>query len=84
MTAWRLIADVGGTNVRFGRVFDEDNVVERYSYPVAQFDSFLDALRAYADDTGGLGACSRRHWRSRTGRIGRGKTHEHLLVHSGS
>lgn len=58
MTAWRLIADVGGTNVRFGRVFDEDNVVERYSYLVARFDSFLDALRAYADDTGGLGACS--------------------------
>jgi glucokinase len=58
MTAWRLIADVGGTNVRFGRVFNEDNVVERYSYPVARFDSFLDALRAYADDTGGLSACS--------------------------
>ncbi len=58
MTCWRLISDVGGTNVRFARVFSEDNVVERCSYPVAQFDSFLDALRFYADETGGLGGCS--------------------------
>ncbi len=57
MTCWRLISDVGGTNVRFARVFDEDNVVERFSYPVARFDSFLDALRFYADETGGIAGC---------------------------
>ena len=56
---WRLISDVGGTNVRFARVIDDDNVVDSCSYPVSRFKSFLDALRAYADDTdGGLSGCS--------------------------
>ncbi len=58
MRYWRLIADAGGTNVRFARVIDEDNVVKRCSYPVSRFDSFLDALRHYADETGGLAGCS--------------------------
>ncbi len=56
---WRLIADVGGTNVRFARVIDEENIVDGCSYPVSRFESFLDALRAYADETdGGLSGCS--------------------------
>jgi glucokinase len=56
---WRLIADVGGTNVRFARVIDEDNIVDHCSYRVSRFESFLDALRAYAEDTdGGLSGCS--------------------------
>ncbi len=56
---WRLISDVGGTNVRFARVIEDDNVVDSCSYPVSRFESFLDALRAYADDTdGGLSGCS--------------------------
>ncbi len=56
---WRLIADVGGTNVRFARVIDEENVVDRCSYLVSRFDSFLDALRAYTGETnGGLSGCS--------------------------
>ena len=56
---WRLIADVGGTNVRFARVIDEENVVDRCSYLVSRFESFLDALRAYAKETdGGLSGCS--------------------------
>ncbi len=55
---WRLIADVGGTNVRFARVIDEDNIVDRSSYTVSQFENFLDALRFYADEThGGLSGC---------------------------
>ncbi len=58
MRYWRLIADVGGTNIRFARVFDEDNVLERGSYPVSRFSSFLDAMRTYADETGGLAGCS--------------------------
>jgi glucokinase len=57
MTGWRLISDVGGTNIRFARVFDQENIVQRFSYPVTQFDSFLDALRTYADETGGLNGC---------------------------
>ena len=56
---WRLISDVGGTNVRFARVIDDENVVDSVSYPVSRFKSFLDALRTYADDTdGGLSGCS--------------------------
>ncbi len=56
---WRLISDVGGTNVRFARVIDDDNVVDSCSYPVSRFESFLDALRAYAGETdGGLSGCS--------------------------
>jgi len=55
---WRLIADVGGTNVRFARVIDEDNILARGAYQVSRFDGFLDALRAYADETGGLSGCS--------------------------
>jgi glucokinase len=57
MTPWRLISDVGGTNVRFARVFDEDHVVERLSYPVVRFRGFLDALRRYTGETGGLAGC---------------------------
>ena len=56
---WRLISDVGGTNVRFARVIDEENVVDRCSYLVSRFDGFLDALRAYISDIdGGLSNCS--------------------------
>ena len=56
---WRLISDVGGTNVRFARVIDDNNVVDSCSYPVSRFESFLDALRAYAAETeGGLFGCS--------------------------
>jgi glucokinase len=56
---WRLIADVGGTNVRFARVIDGDNVVDICSYPVSRFESFLAALRAYAAETdGALSGCS--------------------------
>jgi glucokinase len=57
VTGWRLISDVGGTNVRFARVFDEENIVQRFSYPVVRFDSFFDALRTYTDETGGLNGC---------------------------
>ena len=56
---WRLISDVGGTNVRFARVIDEDNVVDRCSYLVSGFGGFLDALRAYTGEIGsGLSDCS--------------------------
>jgi len=56
---WRLVADVGGTNVRFARVIDDDNVVDSCSYPVSRFESFLAAVRTYAGETdGGLSKCS--------------------------
>jgi len=55
---WRLIADVGGTNVRFARVFDGLVFSERRAYPGARFESFIHAMRAYATETGGLEGCS--------------------------
>lgn len=56
---WRLISDVGGTNVRFARVIDEENIVDRCSYLVSRFDGFLGALRAYTSEIGGgLAGCS--------------------------
>lgn len=56
---WRLVADVGGTNVRFARAIDEENVVDPVSYLVSRFDGFLAALRAYADEIeGGLSNCA--------------------------
>jgi len=58
VTPWRLIGDVGGTNVRFARVFDGAVVAERRAYPGARFESFMHALRAYASETGGFEGCA--------------------------
>lgn len=56
---WRLVADVGGTNVRFARALNEDTVVDRWSYPVSHFQGFLNALRSYAVEIGAsLSSCS--------------------------
>nr|WP_246742805.1 ROK family protein [Rhodomicrobium vannielii] len=58
VTPWRLIADVGGTNVRFARVFDGLVVAERRAYQGARFESFIHAMRVYAAETGGLAGCA--------------------------
>lgn len=44
---WRLLADVGGTNVRFGRSLGGLNICDTCSWPVSTFDSFETALRTY-------------------------------------
>lgn len=61
MSAHRLVADVGGTNVRFA-IADEAGHLERVqSFPTAEFAGFADALAAYGTGAGGLkeiGACA--------------------------
>ena len=47
MTDWRLVVDVGGTNVRFARALKGGRLVDRVEYRVAAYPSFDDALCAY-------------------------------------
>ncbi len=56
MTGWRLVSDVGGTNVRFARAAGGELFALR-AYPVSRFASFMDAARAYLDETGGPSGC---------------------------
>ena len=58
MSGWRLVSDVGGTNVRFARVKQGQELRERRAYLVSRFRAFPDALRAYLDDTGGKEGCA--------------------------
>jgi glucokinase len=54
MTARRLVADTGGTNVRFA-VADANGNLDRVKiFQTADFPTFLDALGAYRSDAGGL------------------------------
>ena len=61
MSARRLVADAGGTNVRFA-IADESGRLERVeSFQAADFPAFKDALSAYGSGAGGLqeiGACA--------------------------
>lgn len=58
MSGWRLVSDVGGTNVRFAKAPSANEVFEIRAYPVSRFPSFLSAARAYFDETGGLDGCA--------------------------
>jgi glucokinase len=54
MSARRLVADVGGTNVRFA-IADEHGRLDRAkAFRVAEFPTFLDALAAYRSCAGSL------------------------------
>lgn len=54
MNTGRLVADVGGTNVRFA-IADADGRLDRIKkFRTADFATFLDALSAYRADAGGL------------------------------
>jgi glucokinase len=54
MSSRRLVADAGGTNVRFA-IADADGRLDRVKiFQVADFPTFLDALSAYRADAGGL------------------------------
>ena len=57
MTGWRLVSDVGGTNVRFARAEAGKGLQKRSSYRVSTFATFSDALRTYLDETGGKNGC---------------------------
>jgi glucokinase len=54
MTSRRLVADTGGTNVRFA-VADANGNLDRVKvFQTADFPTFTDALAAYRTDAGGL------------------------------
>jgi glucokinase len=58
MRPWRLVADVGGSNVRFARAHQQHALGERRSYPLARHSSFDDALAAFLDETKGPEGCN--------------------------
>lgn len=58
MNSWRLLADVGGTNIRFGRADSNANVTQNRSYLLKDFTDFEAALSFYAAETGGLEGCA--------------------------
>jgi glucokinase len=61
MSPRRLVADVGGTNVRFA-IADAEGALDRVKiFQTADFPTFLDALAAYRSDAGGwreIDACA--------------------------
>jgi glucokinase len=58
MRPWRLVADVGGSNVRFARAHQQHALGEWRSYAVNAFASFNDALTAFLEDTAGADGCT--------------------------
>lgn len=58
MTNWRLVADVGGSNVRFARSRASHLLADRRSYPLTAHASFYDALTAFLNETGGMEGCA--------------------------
>ncbi|HUF87688.1 MAG TPA: ROK family protein [Thermohalobaculum sp.] len=58
MAGWRLVADVGGTNVRFARALEGGGLADRAEHGTAGFPAFSDALRAYLAALGDAGGCA--------------------------
>ena len=58
MTAWRLVADVGGTNVRFARADARGTLDAVRTMPTSAAASFLEALHDYLRATGGNAHCA--------------------------
>ena len=58
MTGWRLVSDVGGTNVRFARGHADGRIEDMRSVPLQGADSFCGALTAYISQTGGMEGCT--------------------------
>ena len=54
---WKLVSDIGGTNVRFGRADEDGSVYARRSYKVSEFPGFNDAIARYLPETGGFDGC---------------------------
>ena len=54
---WRLVADVGGTNIRFARALAGGELADRSEHGTAGYPAFTDALAAYLDEIGGAGGC---------------------------
>lgn len=52
MTSWRLLADIGGTNLRMARASDHGRLSDVVSTPLADSASILDELEKFADGSG--------------------------------
>jgi glucokinase len=57
MNDWRLVADVGGTNVRFAKADASASLHRTDSFSIASYPTFANALQAYLDKTGGSSGC---------------------------
>ncbi len=57
MTGWRLVADIGGSNVRFARSLSPRDISGKRVFQVTDFTSFHDALDAYLSTCGDAQAC---------------------------
>jgi glucokinase len=57
MTPWRLVSDVGGSNVRFARSTGGHRLETGHSYQLKDFPSFNAALSSYLAETGGVAGC---------------------------
>lgn len=58
MPGWRLVADVGGTNVRFARAWDDGELADRAEHGTAGCPTFAHAVAAYLRQIGGLADCT--------------------------
>ncbi|NJM34862.1 MAG: ROK family protein [Rhodomicrobium sp.] len=58
MTSWRLVADVGGSNVRFARSEAPRRLEGWRSYPLRDHESFYSALTVFLDESGGARGCA--------------------------
>ncbi len=56
-SAWRLVADIGGTNVRFARAGADGTPAQIRSYRVSSYAAFGPALDAYLAESPG-GSCA--------------------------
>lgn len=57
MSGWRLIADAGGTNLRFARSLRAGHLSDVSIWPAARFSSFYEALEAYLGEVAEPGTC---------------------------
>jgi len=55
---WKLVADVGGTNVRFAHAYSADRLEQIKSYELTKFSTFVLALEAYLEQISDLEDCT--------------------------
>ena len=58
MAGWRLVADVGGTHVRFARAVEGGRLVDRTEGDTVRHADFAEALGAYLETVGAAGPCA--------------------------
>ena len=56
LKAWNVVADIGGTNARFGLEDYASTQIQLVKYySVAEYDDFMDALKHFVDDVATVG-----------------------------